>query len=83
MRKKDNVFRYGGDEFVIILGGVKKEEVYSILERINHNLKQEMNITFSAGVAYGNSHEIDSLFKVADQNLYRAKAKGKNNIIDG
>jgi len=83
LRKKDSIFRYGGDEFVIILGGVKEEEVYSILKRINYNLKQEMNITFSAGVAYGNSHEIDSLFKVADQNLYRAKAKGKNNIIDG
>ncbi|MDY6894912.1 MAG: GGDEF domain-containing protein [Thermotogota bacterium] len=83
LRKKDSIFRYGGDEFVIILGGVKKEEVYSILKRINHNLKLEMNITFSAGVAYGNSHEIDSLFKIADQNLYRAKAKRKNNIIDG
>ncbi len=83
LRKKDSIFRYGGDEFVIILEGVKKEEVYSILKRINRKLKQEMNVTFSAGVAYGNSHEIDSLFKIADQNLYRAKAKRKNNIIDG
>ncbi|ABX32363.1 diguanylate cyclase [Petrotoga mobilis SJ95] len=81
LRKKDNIFRYGGDEFVIILGGVKKEEVYSILERINSKLKQETNVTFSAGVAYGESHEIDSLFNIADENLYIAKGQGKNNII--
>ncbi len=81
LRKKDSIFRYGGDEFVIILEDVKKEEVYSILKRINRKLKQEMNVTFSAGVAYGNSDEIESLFKIADQNLYKAKAEGKNNII--
>ncbi|WP_457284003.1 GGDEF domain-containing protein [Petrotoga sp. DB-2] len=81
LRKKDSIFRYGGDEFVIILEGVKKEEVYSILKRINRKLKQEMNVTFSAGVAYGNSHEIDLLFKIADQNLYMAKGQGKNKII--
>jgi len=81
LRKKDSIFRYGGDEFVIILEDVKKEEVYSILKRINHKLKQEINVIFSAGVAYGDSHEIDSLFKIADQNLYRAKAEGKSNII--
>ncbi|KUK14817.1 MAG: Diguanylate cyclase [Petrotoga mobilis] len=81
LRNEDSIFRYGGDEFVIILEGVKKEEVYSILERINRKLKQEMNVTFSAGVAYGNSHDINSLFKIADQNLYKAKAEGKNKIF--
>lgn len=81
LRNEDSIFRYGGDEFVIILEGVKKEEVYSILERINRKLKQEMNVTFSAGVACGNSHDINSLFKIADQNLYKAKAEGKNKIF--
>ncbi|PNR99646.1 hypothetical protein X928_06740 [Petrotoga miotherma DSM 10691] len=81
LRKKDSIFRYGGDEFVIILEDVKKEEIYSILKRINRKLKETMNITFSAGVAYGNSHEIDLLFKIADQNLYMAKGQGKNKIM--
>jgi len=81
LRKKDSIFRYGGDEFVIILEEVKKDDIYSILERINRKLQQEMNITFSAGIAYGKSHEIDSLFKIADQNLYKAKVEGKRKIL--
>lgn len=89
-RPEDIVSRYGGEEFVILLPNTKLEEAVLILSRIRRNLTKKfflhenkrLLITFSAGVAQlqpGESQE--SIFKRADEALYRAKRGGKNQIL--
>ena len=89
-RPEDIVSRYGGEEFVILLPNTKLGEAVHILSRIRRNLTKKfflhenkrLLITFSAGVAefqLGESQE--SIFKRADEALYRAKNGGKNQIL--
>lgn len=89
-RPEDIVSRYGGEEFVILLPNTDLEEAVHILSRIRRNLTKKfflhenkrLLITFSAGVAQlrpGESQE--SIFKRADEALYRAKKGGKNQIL--
>ncbi|MBS0587711.1 GGDEF domain-containing protein [Nitrosomonas sp.] len=89
-RPEDVVSRYGGEEFVILLPNTSLEEAVQILSRIRRNLTKKfflhenkrLLITFSAGVAQlqaGESQE--SIFKRADEAMYRAKKSGKNQIL--
>ncbi|MBL0009830.1 MAG: diguanylate cyclase [Nitrosomonas sp.] len=89
-RPEDVVSRYGGEEFVILLPNTTLEEAVHILSRIRRNLTKKfflhenkrLLITFSAGIAQlqpGESQE--SIFKRADEALYRAKRGGKNQIL--
>jgi len=89
-RPEDIVSRYGGEEFVILLPKTTIEEAVQILSRIRRNLTKKfflhenkrLLITFSAGVAQFQPGESpESIFKRADEALYRAKKGGKNQIL--
>lgn len=89
-RPEDIVSRYGGEEFVILLPNTDLEEAVHILSRIRRNLTKKfflhenkrLLITFSAGVAQLRTGELqESIFKRADEALYRAKKGGKNQIL--
>ncbi len=89
-RPEDIVSRYGGEEFVILLPNTDLEVAVHILSRIRRNLTKKfflhenkrLLITFSAGVAQLRSGESqESIFKRADEALYRAKKGGKNKIL--
>lgn len=89
-RPEDVVSRYGGEEFVILLPNTSLEEAVQILSRIRRNLTKKfflhenkrLLITFSAGVAQLQADESqESVFKRADEALYRAKKGGKNQIL--
>ena len=89
-RPEDIVSRYGGEEFVILLPKTTLEEAVQILSRIRRNLTKKfflhenkrLLITFSAGVAQFQPGETpESIFKRADEALYRAKKGGKNQIL--
>ena len=89
-RPEDIVSRYGGEEFVILLPNTDLEVAVHILSRIRRNLTKKfflhenkrLLITFSAGVAQLRSGESqESIFKRADEALYRAKKGGKNQIL--
>ncbi len=87
LRGSDIVFRYGGEEFVVLLTGTNSEDATLIAERIrgaveNHIFNCEdhqLSLTASFGTASlsGNDTQ-ESLFKHADQALYRAKEGGRN-----
>lgn len=85
-RERDQVFRYGGDEFTIILNGAKNASVLKIAARIqkaivNNRLLSKFNISCSIGSAhYQTDDDLSSLCERADQALYLAKNKGKNCI---
>lgn len=90
IRSSDAVFRWGGEEFVIMLRGISEELGCSVAERIrhtieNHNFGIEQKITISIGMLHigtGASVELLSNYlRRADRALYRAKADGRNRVV--
>jgi diguanylate cyclase (GGDEF)-like protein/PAS domain S-box-containing protein len=88
IRATDTVFRWGGEEFVILLPGTHFEKA----KYVANNLRKIINehkfsvvpkeVTCSFGVASLNDDDHkESLFKRVDMTLYRAKNSGKNIVI--
>ncbi len=77
LRFGDNAARIGGDEFALILPETEPEDVPPLLERIAMVNGNEPAIGFSYGLAIcpSEADSIDTLFKLADERLYEAKAK--------
>ena len=88
VRRNDVVCRFGGDEFLIMLGGLRNlTALEKVIDKIMAVFKtpilirqQELFITVSAGVAlYPNDGEDpDTLIKNADLSMYHSKDMGKN-----
>ena len=90
IRDKDNIGRWGGEEFLCILPDADVDTACIIAERLRKHISehpfninnQEINVTLSVGVSNfptdGNS--TDELFRVADTTLYAAKHNGRNRI---
>lgn len=90
-RKVDYLARWGGEEFLIVLpetslaGGEKAGESIrkSIeAEKFDFN-EQEISITMSIGVACHTRKEmkLEELLKMADERLYVAKERGRNQVV--
>lgn len=89
-RDVDTVFRYGGEEFSVIIPEVGKQEAFSMAERIRRVIQDYAfsfeegqpggNLTVSLGVANLPQDALDSadLIEKADRALYRAKQIGRN-----
>lgn len=83
-REQDKVFRFGGDEFTILLNDTSVESVPRIALRIAKlmdtcQLLAKFGLSCSIGSAlYHRYDESKQLYGRADEALYRAKAKGKN-----
>lgn len=89
----DPVYRYGGDEFVVLLPNVKnKEDLKKIAERIhtsvttltvpgvgNDDYKQGLSIGASLGDFDGENNKY--IFREADQALFKAKEDGRNRVV--
>lgn len=86
-RKDDYVFRWGGEEFVILLPRTTLEHALQIAETLRAAVAQITipglpRFTVSIGVARHNQGEsIDDLFKRVDDALYRAKNDGRNKVL--
>lgn len=91
-RGNDLVARYGGEEFVILLPGAPLEWAESMTETLIAKLYKENlphpdspfgRITLSAGVAgcIPEDDNYEALIEQADQALYQAKLKGRNNVV--
>ena len=85
MRETDIVCRYAGDEFCIILLNVNREDVIKPAEKIIKAVEQfpfKRTITISIGIAsYQQGMTKKELINEADQALYQAKHKGKNQVV--
>lgn len=81
-------FRFGGEEFLILMPGCQLEEAYKISEMIRRdinslNIKRDMKISISGGICSvtpNSKMNPEEIVHRADKALYNAKAKGKNMI---
>jgi two-component system, cell cycle response regulator len=89
LRTIDDVGRYGGEEFVILLPQTPHEEAMATAERVRsqvgaHVFRAQGNalqVTISVGVATAPADGVDSggaLIREADKALYRAKSAGRD-----
>ena len=81
-------YRYGGEEFVLLIENYSVQECLIICEGIrnqveNHHwqaIEKNLSITVSAGLAHYPGIEPNHLFSHADKMLYLAKNKGRNRL---
>jgi diguanylate cyclase (GGDEF)-like protein len=88
VRASDTVSRQGGDEFLIVLGGLGDDQAASttavkIIEAVSAPFEVnglEVSLTCSLGIALYPDHgtDFDTLMKNADMAMYRAKDAGRN-----
>ncbi len=91
LRGGDAAYRYGGEEFLVLLPEQAMESAVAIADRLRHTVEgmeipHEDNppdnvVTISAGVAVlSRSGDTDGLLKQADAALYAAKEAGRNRV---
>lgn len=80
---KGRVYRYGGDEFVVLFPNFEEAEAAPVAERARRAVKRDCGgkITVSVGVAsLQPSADAASLLKAADDAMYAAKGAGGNRV---
>ncbi len=88
IRLTDYAFRYGGEEILIVVPEMTKDETSQLAERIRKAIhdtsitisdSREINVTASFGIASFSGHpDYQNLINEADSNLYAAKQAGRN-----
>lgn len=88
LRPDDVCYRYGGEEFVILLARTMPAEAFSVGERIRRAVELShapsgSTLTISQGIAHYPSHasDLEGLLEKADQALYLAKSSGRNRTV--
>lgn len=90
-RIEDIIYRYGGEEFLVLLPNVTSQNARDIAERWRTSFQEahafhegeKIDVTLSCGIAEfplsGKSSE--ELIAAADKSLYQAKAMGRNRVV--
>lgn len=92
LRESDLLYRYGGEEFVILALDTGYEEAQSLAERVREAiaeqifLKDSLSLRLTASVGFATAISGESprdpwaLLQIADLAMYRAKALGRNRV---
>ena len=90
LRQRDSLGRYGGEELLVVMPGLAREDRGSLMEALRENIcgtafpvgQTQLRVTVSVGVAWLESAgELpDELIRRADAALYEAKAAGRNRV---
>lgn len=84
IRHRGQVFRYGGEEFLLLLRNASETEAVVTAERLRIAIESQpcagLNVTVSIGVATAPQHAsaAEEVIKLADAALYDAKNRGRN-----
>lgn len=91
VRSNDFVFRYGGEEFLVVFPETPLDAASAAMERLRERIMQipvlinegtPLRITLSAGVARFEGHpDYEYLIRNADAMLYEAKNSGRNKVV--
>ncbi len=90
IRGADGVYRWGGEEFIMIFPNTNMEEVATVAERIRSDVEAsvctfegtdiKVTMSFGCGILTVDKSAEDNI-KVADERLYMAKENGRNCVI--
>ena len=91
LRKMDSAYRYGGEEFTVILPETEGDEAATVAERIRTAVEMErfapvkdgdpISITISIGVTeYNRKEEVALFVQRADKAMYQSKQAGRNRV---
>lgn len=86
LRKSDVSARWGGEEFIVLLPATHEDEALKVAKKLHDLVSScckihEESVTASFGVAQYDGHEdINQVINRADQALYRAKQKGRDQV---
>ncbi len=92
-REVDRVYRYGGEEFAVLLPETDWPEALEVAEKLRGRVEslrvqvegvdEPLTITISMGVASfsQDSLELNELVEAADEALYKAKDEGRNRVV--
>jgi two-component system cell cycle response regulator len=95
LRLQDTLFRYGGEEFVIVLSQTTAQDAEIVAKRLRHLTSDQpfnidgtlaLQITISLGLAALSPDDDlkgESLLRRADHNLLHAKSSGRNQVFSG
>jgi len=88
IRSTDHLFRWGGDEFLLLYGGLKPENIMRVCRNLLDAVSGDVHsfggrhetVSLSIGISYFRETDTDysDALKRADIALYRSKANGKN-----
>ncbi|KAF5071160.1 Regulator of RpoS [anaerobic digester metagenome] len=88
-RPSDQIFRYGGDEFLLLLPQTTIVEAFRVVERIRQKFQRKVfnpainshkvYVTFSVGITEfnGGDKTLEDILDEADRQLYRSKERGR------
>lgn len=87
LRDTDKLFRWGGDEFIILLPGTSLKDAYKVAEKVRSSIEsndfgtQYNRVTVSLGVGeYKKGDSIDQYVSSVDKALLMAKSNGRNRV---
>jgi diguanylate cyclase (GGDEF)-like protein len=89
LRTMDTAYRYGGEEFTVILPETSGEEAMTVGERIRNHVALEkfiqdssiITVTISVGIAqYDYREDAPEFVRRADQAMYKSKGDGRNRV---
>lgn len=91
LRSNDRLFRFGGEEFVVICEDIPPVAGSERAEALRRTVEAEIRrpdgvpVTVSIGVAnsYADGTTLNALLSTADKRLYAAKNAGRNRVISG
>ena len=89
LRRTDIVFRWGGEEFLLLLNDVDIDTAVLILEKLRSNIQENVinadsrsfSITATIGVAKLDINDVTDSINSCDRKMYTGKTKGKNIVI--
>ena len=91
LREADCIFRYGGEEFVILLPDSNEAAAFAALDRLRQDFSrqvivaagQAITVTFSAGIKQVDDldQNLNHVLAMCDEAMYAAKSAGRNKVI--
>ncbi|HHT24762.1 MAG TPA: GGDEF domain-containing protein [Clostridiaceae bacterium] len=89
LRKTDYVFRWGGEEFLILMKDIDVSVAFNILDKLRTKLESEnlavgdniLKITVTIGVCSLDIHDMEQSIYECDHLMYKGKISGKNKVV--
>ncbi len=87
LRPYDSIFRYGGEEFILLMPNTDLNTGYTIVERLRGEIEtlpievdhEKINVTASFGLANLDANfDVEQSIDLADEAMYEAKSAGRN-----